>query len=158
MSWVGVAARTGTWQQRPSSEEEVPVAAPPLLGARVEGRAYCSLPLPVQTGLPVHVNASFALSSNRRNIFGAAAIDGPAEARAELTGVGAARARWNAAIVRKLLPRAYGRLLEVLARCSEHSPKAVDAMYSLWPTSAEAHEPFGSLPGATLRNCLVCGR
>ena len=31
--------------------------------SKVEGRAYCFLPLPIVTGLPVHVNAAFALSS-----------------------------------------------------------------------------------------------
>ena len=34
-----------------------------------EGHAFCFLPLPVQTGLPVHVNAFFELSSNRRDIW-----------------------------------------------------------------------------------------
>ena len=29
------------------------------------GKAYCFLPLPIISGLPIHVNASFALSSNR---------------------------------------------------------------------------------------------
>lgn len=29
------------------------------------GKAYCFLPLPVQTGLPLHLNAFFELSSNR---------------------------------------------------------------------------------------------
>ena len=37
--------------------------------AQREFRAYCSLPLPVSTGLPVHVNARFALDhETRRNI------------------------------------------------------------------------------------------
>ena len=45
------------------------VAAPltePLLDT---ARAYCFLPLPVKTGLPVHVNGYFELSSNRRDIW-----------------------------------------------------------------------------------------
>ena len=33
------------------------------------GRAFCFLPLPVCTGLPVHVNGYFELSSNRRDIW-----------------------------------------------------------------------------------------
>ena len=32
------------------------------------GRAFCSLPLPVPTGLPAHVNAYFELSANRRGM------------------------------------------------------------------------------------------
>jgi len=38
--------------------------APALLGV-----AACFLPLPVATGLPVHVNGYFELSSNRRDIW-----------------------------------------------------------------------------------------
>ena len=33
------------------------------------GRAFCFLPLPVLTGLPVHINGYFELSSNRRDIW-----------------------------------------------------------------------------------------
>jgi len=33
------------------------------------GRAFCFLPLPVKTGLPVHVNGFFELSSNRRDVW-----------------------------------------------------------------------------------------
>ena len=35
----------------------------------VRGRAFCFLPLPAETGLPVHVNGYFELSSNRRDIW-----------------------------------------------------------------------------------------
>ena len=31
--------------------------------------AYCFLPLPIYTGLPVHVNGHFALDSSRRNLW-----------------------------------------------------------------------------------------
>lgn len=37
--------------------------------APVAGQAFCFLPLPIPTGLPVHVNAFFELSSNRRDIW-----------------------------------------------------------------------------------------
>jgi hypothetical protein len=44
---------------------------------------------PVKTGLPVHVNAYFELSSNRRDIwFGG-----------DMAGGGAARSEWNAALL-----------------------------------------------------------
>ncbi|XP_016118483.1 sacsin-like, partial [Sinocyclocheilus grahami] len=33
------------------------------------GRAFCSLPLPGQTGLPVHVNANFEVDSSRRDLW-----------------------------------------------------------------------------------------
>ena len=53
--WAGVCA--------PLSRDGRPaVERPP-------GRAYCFLPLPALTGLPVHINGYFELASNRRNIW-----------------------------------------------------------------------------------------
>ncbi|CAM9133228.1 unnamed protein product, partial [Laminaria digitata] len=53
--WAGVAARFST------TEEGGEGGA----AKRPRGAAYCFLPLPVVTGLPVHVNGYFELSSNR---------------------------------------------------------------------------------------------
>lgn len=53
--WAGVAARLSSTAE---SRDGNPLAAP-------SGAAYCFLPLPVNTGLPVHVNGYFELSSNR---------------------------------------------------------------------------------------------
>jgi hypothetical protein len=36
-----------------------------------EGNAFCFLPLPIETGLPVHVNGHFALDQNRSHLFDA---------------------------------------------------------------------------------------
>lgn len=54
--WAGVAARLSTSSGKGGDEDEV---------SPVRGAAYCFLPLPVNTGLPVHVNGYFELSSNR---------------------------------------------------------------------------------------------
>ena len=53
--WGGVAACVGH-------------SAEPTLTTRA-GLAYCFLPLPVHTGLPIMVNGFFELSSNRRDIW-----------------------------------------------------------------------------------------
>ena len=37
----------------------------------LRGQAFCFLPLPVSTGLPVHVNGHFILNSTRRNLWSA---------------------------------------------------------------------------------------
>ncbi|MGH0142465.1 UNVERIFIED_CONTAM: hypothetical protein FKN15_038861 [Acipenser sinensis] len=39
------------------------------LNSYVRGRAFCSLPLPVETGLPVHVNGNFAVDFARRDLW-----------------------------------------------------------------------------------------
>lgn len=36
--------------------------------SRVTGRAFCTLPLPVVTGLPVHINANFSVDAARRSL------------------------------------------------------------------------------------------
>ena len=33
------------------------------------GKAFCFLPLPISTGLPVHINGLFELSTNRRDLW-----------------------------------------------------------------------------------------
>lgn len=54
--WAGVAARLSTTED---VTQGTGGATSPC------GAAYCFLPLPVKTGLPVHVNGYFELSSNR---------------------------------------------------------------------------------------------
>ena len=53
------------------------------------GQAFCFLPLPIMTALPVHINASFELGSNRRSIWYGS----------DMAGVGAMRSLWNATIL-----------------------------------------------------------
>ncbi|KAJ8612133.1 hypothetical protein CTAYLR_002440, partial [Chrysophaeum taylorii] len=89
--WAGVAARVAN--------------ARGDLGVR--GRAYCFLPLPVRTGLGVHVNGFFEVSSNRRDVW---------QGDEDLAGDGAARARWNAALAADV---AAPCLVRCLARCAK---------------------------------------
>ncbi|XP_073158695.1 uncharacterized protein [Henckelia pumila] len=95
-----------------------------------EGRAFCFLPLPISTGLPVHVNAYFELSSNRRDIwFGD-----------DMVGGGKMRSDWNMYLLEEVVAPAYGHLLGTLAL--ELGPS--DIFFSYWPTKA-VFEPWTSL-------------
>ncbi|KAL6965910.1 hypothetical protein U1Q18_049781 [Sarracenia purpurea var. burkii] len=95
-----------------------------------EGRAFCFLPLPINTGLPVHVNAYFELSSNRRDIwFGN-----------DMAGGGKKRSDWNIYLLEDVLAPAYGHLLEKVA--SEIGP--CNLFFSLWPTTVGL-EPWASM-------------
>lgn len=77
--WVGVAARLPSAQNTGlgapldaygnTSDSKGVGRVVRTAGAGSGGRAFCFLPLPVATGLPVHVNAFFELSSNRRDIW-----------------------------------------------------------------------------------------
>jgi len=53
------------------------------IGSVDDGIAYCFLPLPVKTKLPVHVNGYFELSSNRRDVWWGDDMAGDGRARAE---------------------------------------------------------------------------
>lgn len=95
-----------------------------------EGRAFCFLPLPISTGLPVHVNAYFELSSNRRDIwFGN-----------DMTGHGKIRSDWNIYLLEGIVAPAYGHLLEKLAL--EIGP--CDLFFSIWPTTGTSG-PWASM-------------
>jgi sacsin len=86
--WAGVAARIS-----PSCEVD-------------GGNAYCFLPLPVKTKLPIHVNGYFELSSNRRDVWWGD----------DMAGDGKARADWNRSIVRDIAAPSYIRLLTAAIR------------------------------------------
>ncbi|KAK6149340.1 hypothetical protein DH2020_016865 [Rehmannia glutinosa] len=95
-----------------------------------EGRAFCFLPLPISTGLPVHINAYFELSSNRRDIwFGD-----------DMTGDGKMRSDWNMYLLEEVVAPAYGHLLETVGM--EFGPS--DLFFSFWPTTG-GFEPWTSL-------------
>ena len=102
--WAGVAARIG-------GEGEA---------VDRRGRAYCFLPLPATTGLPVHVNGFFELSNNRRDIwFGS-----------DMAGDGQLRSDWNVALLQDVVAPAYVSLLlaavSTLGDCEQY--------YGLWPS------------------------
>ncbi|CAI5714235.1 unnamed protein product [Hyaloperonospora brassicae] len=76
------------------------------------GLAFCFLPLPAHTHLPVHVNGYFELSSNRRDIwFGEG-----------LSGEGLLRARWNIALLRDVIAPCYARAILHLASTQLMNP------------------------------------
>ena len=132
--WVGVAARA-PFNRTPTldtTEGAVETLAPgddgsgsgSVPGPRSEGlrgRAFCFLPLPVLTGLPVHVNATFELSSNRRDVW-----------RPEDAAGGAARGEWNEKLLADAVAPAYARLGVHAAKTLEYAP---DAYFSLFPTA-----------------------
>lgn len=65
--WAGVAGRVSESGGISWPRAALPVALTAGDGAAIAGAAYCFLPLPIKTGLPVHVNGFFEISSNRRD-------------------------------------------------------------------------------------------
>jgi hypothetical protein len=104
--WGGVAALISSDPPKPS-------------GWRQRGRAYCFLPLPVHTGLPVSLNGYFELSTNRRDVWQG---DG-------MAGDGALRAQWNVALLEDVASTCYARLMQTASTKLGHGSR-YDA---LWP-------------------------
>lgn len=88
LPWAGAAARINF-----SSTERnyQPVA----------GKVYCFLPLPLEIGLPIHLNGFFNLNSSRDNL----------SSDSGQTGKDRPRAIWNQLLVRHVLSHAYVNLI-----------------------------------------------
>eukprot|EP01049_Picozoa_sp_SAG25_P009302 SAG25_NODE_911_length_4794_cov_1.302449_1_plen_1090_part_00 len=109
--WAGIAARLSSPK------------------ASLVGRAYCFLPLPTLVGLPVHVNGSFELSANRRDIWHGS----------DMTGEGQIRSQWNVALLHDVVAPCYARLLERASTIVGN-----EQYCGLWPTKMGA-EPWQTL-------------
>lgn len=106
------------------------------------GLAYCFLPLPILTGLPVMVNGFFELSSNRRDIWQSGQSGG-----GEMTGDGRTRAEWNLSLMRDVIAPSYVRLL---IRARDILGFSTD-FQRLFPSSVSA--PWGLIVESTLKGC-----
>ena len=94
-----------------------------------EGRLFCFLPLPTEEQAPfaLHVNATFATSSNRRSVVWVA------KERQNDEG------RWNGLLVEKCLPSCYVHLLNVLVQLEIHP----EIVYKCWPDISKLqHTPW----------------
>jgi len=113
VAWAGVAARL-SWRALGgvgiNNDSEEPI---------IEGRAFCFLPLPVNTRLPVHINGYFELSSNRRDIWHGD----------DMAGDGRVRAEWNNSLLADIAAPCYLRLLQQASQVLGPG----DVYFALWP-------------------------
>jgi hypothetical protein len=116
------------------------------------GHAFCFLPLPVSTHLPVHVNAYFELSSNRRDIWRAD----------DTTGESRIRGQWNQTLITDVIAPMYAELLSkatayVKQRIISMTNASVDdkqevasSILSLLPCSEQLQFPWKLLTTSVL--------
>ena len=91
----------------------------------VPGEVFCFLPLSIPTGLPVHVNGYFAVTSNRRGIW---------ESNTAETGrFQPLEVRWNRSLMNDALSQAYIQLLREMTLLQEKGKIALYESFSLWP-------------------------
>ena len=98
-------------------------------GLDLKGTIFCYLPLPIHSGLPVHINGAFALASNRRHLQMKLEGDMPCH------GV-----EWNNVLLQDSVVSAFLDLLEDMKGLS---PK--DGSYKfhcLWPKTSEVERDY----------------
>ena len=85
------------------------------------GRIFCILPLPIEDRAPfsVHINGTFAVSSNRRS------LKWEAQERKDDE-----ESSWNKLLVKKCLPSCY---VELVSQLIQLCPSNYTAVYSCWP-------------------------
>ena len=80
-----------TWKYVKTVKPRHGIAAPLSVSTKREGQVFCFLPLPVESGLPVHVNGHFILNSTRRELWKCSDISTRDD-----------RSRWNDNLVQAL--------------------------------------------------------
>ena len=85
------------------------------------GRLFCFLPLPLETKVPfsVHINGTFAVSSNRRHLCW------KSQDRQNNR-----EAKWNECLIERCIPECYMNLMEEVVRVPSLNPEVV---YNCWP-------------------------
>ena len=87
------------------------------------GEAFCFLPLSIATGLPVHVNSSFAVMSNRRSLW----------ERSSSTQLQDLEVRWNESLMSDAVCNGYVQLLETVKLMCERGMLQDYPFHALWP-------------------------
>ena len=101
--------------------------------SKVKGECFCFLPLHVETGLPVHVNSNFAVTTNRRGIWKSTAAATTYESI------------WNENVIEKVVTKAYIKLLVHLKKMQSEGSLVDYEFYSLWPISLKETNPWDKL-------------
>ena len=120
----------------------------PAVHASFNPHVFCFLPLPLEkegqslTRLPVHVNGSFALDSNRRH------MNWPTNDRTEDKDVSL---EWNRRMITEVLPWAYTWLVTSIARYKDISPTLI---YNALPNSDIVDEKWKILIRPVLNTLL----
>ena len=92
-------------------------------GVDVNGSVFCYLPLPIHSGLPVHINGAFAVAADRRN------LERKVEDDKSCHGV-----NWNKVLMEDSVCTAYLTLLDDLKSLVTHGDSY--QFHLLWPKSS----------------------
>ncbi|KAM3607605.1 uncharacterized protein V6R79_010533 [Siganus canaliculatus] len=95
------------------------------------GQSFCFLPLSIHTGLPVNINGTFAVTSNRKGLWE--------------TGV---KHAWNKALLQDPVVTAYVTVLTVLKNMSENEQLEAYNYHTFWPDREKVSDTFKPLVDA----------
>ena len=101
-------------------------------GVEVNGSVFCYLPLPIHSGLPVHINGAFAVAADRRN------LERKVEDDKSCPGV-----NWNKVLMEDSVCTAYLTLLDDLKSLVTHGDSY--QFHLLWPKSSTVQHNCRSL-------------
>ena len=101
-------------------------------GVEVNGSVFCYLPLPIHSGLPVHINGAFAVAADRRN------LERKVEDDKSCHGV-----NWNKVLMEDSVCSAYLTLLDDLKSLVTHGDSY--QFHLLWPKSSTVQHNCRSL-------------
>ncbi|KFQ33343.1 Sacsin, partial [Mesitornis unicolor] len=96
----------------------------PRLGAE-EGKVFCHLPMPVASGLPIHVHGAFSILSNRKGLWDTSE-----------------QGKWNRMLLRNAVPAAWLRALDHLRAMHEAGELKSYEYHVFWPDTNTARYPF----------------
>ena len=104
----------------------------------LKGETFCYLPLSVQTGLPVHVSANFAVLNDRTGIHTSDSDHVTEEVE------------WNIQLMKNVIPDAYFLLLLAIKQLCDGEQISVEKdykFYCLWPLEVKLkfHNPFDQM-------------
>ena len=105
-----------------SSTNDIPLSLK-FTAEKIEGEAFCFLPLSISTALPIHVNASFAVRSNRDGIWEKTTTEENLESR------------WNDSLLQDAIPEAYFKILAEMIDLSKRDSllQFDQRFHDFWP-------------------------
>ncbi|XP_075999316.1 sacsin isoform X1 [Genypterus blacodes] len=89
------------------------------------GEVFCYLPLRIKTGLPVHINGCFAVTSNRKEVW-----------KTDTKG------HWNSVFMRHVIVQAYLAALSMLRSLADSGELLDYSYYAAWPDPSHVHDDF----------------
>lgn len=103
----------------------------PIVETDFSGEAFCFLPLSIHTGLPVNINGTFAVTSNRKGLWE--------------SGM---KWDWNKALLQDPIVTAYVTALLLLKEMAKTRQLEAYSYHTFWPHREKVNEQFKSLVDA----------